>query len=61
MIYATNIEFEIGSSPCYYVNLVLNDGEKEIASQYFFLVKNSNGFCDRDIIVKIYDKAMGDK
>ena len=56
MVY--KFEFVIGSSPCYYVNLVLDDGEKSIASQYFFLVKNKNGFCEKKPLLKIYDKAI---
>jgi beta-mannosidase len=52
------IEFKIGPSPCYHVNLVLNDGEEDIKSQYFFLVKRKNGFCDKKPVLKIYDKMM---
>jgi len=50
------IDFVFGSSPCYYVNLVLNDGIQDITSQYFYLIKNKDGFCDKKPLVKIYDK-----
>jgi len=54
----SRIEFAMASSPCYYVNLVLNCDGKKIESQYFFLVKGKDGFCDRTPLEKIYDKAM---
>lgn len=52
------IEFLIGDSPCYHVDLTLGDGENSITpikSGYFFLVKDENGFCDKQPVVKIYD------
>jgi beta-mannosidase len=58
-VMAGRIEFVVSSSPCYYANLVLNDGENRSTAQYFFLVKGKDGFCDRKPIVKIYDEWLG--
>jgi beta-mannosidase len=56
VIKVADIDFEVGESPCYHVDLMLNDGEKTIISSYFFLVKGESGYCDKKPVIKIYDE-----
>jgi len=55
------IEFEIGGSPCYHVDLALRgggygeNGDDIIISKYFFLVKREDGFCDKTPVIRIFD------
>ena len=51
----SDIEFAIGESPCYHVDLTIDDGEKSSTSGYFFLVKGENGLCDKKPLMKLYD------
>ncbi|MCL2159773.1 MAG: hypothetical protein FWH48_10230, partial [Oscillospiraceae bacterium] len=53
------VKFPVGSSPCYHVSLKLDDGKDTICSNYFFLVKGENGYCDINPVVKIYDGQRG--
>ena len=52
-----DISFEIGDSPCYHVELTLNDGVFDFVSGYFFLVRGKDGFCDKEPVIKIFDKG----
>ncbi|MCL2813651.1 MAG: hypothetical protein FWD23_03530 [Oscillospiraceae bacterium] len=53
-----DIEFEMGDSPCYHVDLTLDDEKGKITSGYFFLVKGENGFCDKNPVIKLYDSRV---
>ena len=51
----TDIEFIIGGSSCYHIDLIFNDEINTVRSNYFFLVKNDDGYCDKQPVIKIYD------
>ena len=55
------VSFPISMSPCYHVDLRLDDGENTICSSYFFLVKGENGYCDKAPVIKIYDSKKSDQ
>lgn len=55
VVKAFDISFKVPASPCFHVGLTLDDGETAIHSDYFFLVKRENGYCDKAPVIKIYD------
>jgi beta-mannosidase len=56
-----DISFRISDSPCYHVDLTLDDGEHAIHSKYFFLVKGESGHCEKWPVEKIYDSQKNEK